>query len=97
MPMGTHRDFLNGGINVSIFLNFNPRLINNFLLQPEFSYAGFRFITASQNMSSFYALGLNASYNIPIFKFLEVNTTLGGGYYINSVVDTQANSPVDSG
>ncbi len=87
MPLGENSNTLNSGINVSIFLNFNPKLINNFILQPEFFYSGFRLKTNIDVLSSFYALGLNASYNIPILKWFEGNATVGGGYYYNRVVE----------
>ena len=87
MPMGSQKDVLNGGINASIFLNYNPKLINNFLIQPEFSYSGFRLTANKDVLSSYFAFGINASYNIPILKFLEVNTIAGGGYYMNRLVE----------
>ncbi len=87
MPMGNQKDILNSGINGSIFLNYNPKLINNLLVQPEFIYSGFRLQANRDVLSSFYAFGLNASYNIPLLKFLEVNALLGGGYYINRLVE----------
>ena len=31
MPLGEHAESLEGGINASIFMNYNPRFFNNFL------------------------------------------------------------------
>ncbi len=87
MPMGAQKDILNGGINASIFLNYNPKLINNFLIQPEFSYSGFRLTANTDVLSSYFAFGVNASYNVPLFKFLEINLLAGGGYYMNRLVE----------
>ena len=87
IPIGNKKDILNGGINASIFLNYNPKLINNFLIQPEFSYSGFRLTANRDVLSSYFALGVNASYNIPILNFLEINTLAGGGYYMNRLVE----------
>ncbi len=94
MPMGTQADVLNGGINANIFMNYNPKLINNLLLQPEFSFSGFRLKTNKDMLSSFYGIGVNASYNIPVFKFIELNTIAGGGYYFNRLVNQNANELV---
>jgi hypothetical protein len=90
MPMGAQADVLKPGLNGSIFLNYNPKLINNFMIQPEFSYSGFRLKNNTDVMSSFYAFGVNASYNISLLKFLEVNTLAGGGYYFNRLVENNA-------
>ena len=45
MPMGDNAEVLNGGPSFSVFMNFNPKLINNFLLQPEISYTRFNLKT----------------------------------------------------
>ncbi len=87
MPIGPQSESLSGGINASIFLNFNPKLINNFMLQPEFTFSGFQGKVNTNIFSSFFSLGLNATYNLPILKWLEASATVGGGYYLNSVVE----------
>jgi tetratricopeptide (TPR) repeat protein len=94
LPMGTQADLLNGGINANIFMNYNPKLINNFLIQPEFTFSGFRLKTNKDMLSSFYGIGVNGSYNIPIFKFIELNTITGAGYYFNKLVDQNKNELV---
>jgi tetratricopeptide (TPR) repeat protein len=91
MPMGENADVLNGGPSFSVFMNFNPKLINNLLLQPEVSYTRFNLKTNTSAASSYWGFGLNLMYNIPIVKFLEINTLAGGGYYYNRVVDTSSN------
>ena len=87
IPLGSQKDILNNGINASIFFNYNPKIINNFLIQPEFSYSGFRLTANKDVLSSFFGFGVNASYNIPILKFLEINAIGGGGYYMNRLVE----------
>ena len=87
IPLGSQKDILNNGINASIFFNYNPKIINNFMIQPEFSYSGFRLTANKDVLSSFFGFGVNASYNIPIMKFLEINATGGGGYYMNRLVE----------
>jgi hypothetical protein len=90
-PIGNKADVLNGGLNLAVFMNYNPKLINNLLLQPEISYSRFSLKTRPTAASSYWGIGVNLSYNIPIVKFLEINTLVGGGYYYNRVVDNSAN------
>jgi len=87
IPLGSQKNILNNGINASIFFNYNPKIINNLLIQPEFSYSGFRLTANKDVLSSFFGFGVNASYNIPIMKFFEVNAIGGGGYYMNRLVE----------
>lgn len=91
LPMGENADVLNGGPSFSVFMNYNPKLVNNLLLQPEISYTRFNLKTNTSAASSYWGFGLNLTYNIPIVKFLEINTLAGGGYYYNRVVDTSVN------
>lgn len=91
MPMGENADVLNGGPSFSVFMNYNPKLINNLLLQPEVSYTRFNLKTNTSAVSSYWGFGVNLTYNIPIVKFLEINTLAGVGYYYNRVVDTSIN------
>ncbi|UCB44287.1 MAG: tetratricopeptide repeat protein [Spirochaetota bacterium] len=86
MPLGEHAESLEGGINASIFMNYNPRFFNNFLIQPEFMFSSFQGKTNKDISSNFFSLGLNASYSVPILNWLEINATAGGGYYFNSVM-----------
>ncbi|GEM_PF-1015628 len=87
MLTGEQKDVLKNGINVNIFMNYNPHLINNFFIQPELMYSRFGFQTAQQKVLSYYSVGVNASYNVPLLKFLELNVLGGGGYYFNRIVE----------
>jgi tetratricopeptide (TPR) repeat protein len=87
MPLGAQAESLTGGISASVFMNYNPRFFNNFLIQPEFIFSSFTGKTNKDITSSYYSLGVNASYSIPILKWLEINATAGGGYYYNTVMN----------
>lgn len=87
MPLGTQAESLTGGVNASIFMNYNPRFFNIFLIQPEFIFSSFTGKTNKDISSNFFSLGVNASYSIPVMKWLEINATAGGGYYYNTVMN----------
>ena len=52
MLTGDQKDVLKNGINVNIFMNYNPHLINNFFIRPELMYSRFGFQTAQQKVLS---------------------------------------------
>lgn len=62
MPLGTQAESLTGGVNASIFMNYNPRFFNIFLIQPEFIFSSFTGKTNKDISSNFFSLGVNASY-----------------------------------